>query len=139
MNILIDSNLWGCFILKKFMTILTLAIIVFSIISWGLIGVNIENTEAFNNQNYELSEKVDYDRIKEETGMDLTKFSEDNSPVKIYENKEKKTDTIIQTTLPLNFDEKKSEVEEEVKNIDILNITPIEAINILSKLKEKVK
>ena len=57
----------------------------------------------------------------------------------IYENKEKKTDTIIQTTLPLNFYEKKSEVEEEVKNIDILNITPIEAINILSKLKEKVK
>ena len=57
----------------------------------------------------------------------------------IYENKEKKTDTIIQTTLPLNFDDKKSEVEEEVKNIDILNITPIEAINILSKLKEKVK
>lgn len=34
---------------------------------------------------------------------------------------------------------KKSEVEEEVKNIDILNITPIEAINILSKLREKVK
>ncbi len=60
----------------------------FSIISWGLIGVNIENTEAFNNQNYELSEKVDYDRIKEETGMDLTIFSEDNSPVKIYENKD---------------------------------------------------
>ena len=57
----------------------------------------------------------------------------------IYKNKEKKTDTIIQTTLPLNFDEKKSEVEEEVKNIDILNITPIEAINILSKLREKVK
>ena len=57
----------------------------------------------------------------------------------IYENKEKKTDTIIQTTLPLNFDDKKSEVEEEVKNIDILNITPIEAINILSKLKEKLK
>ena len=88
MNILIDSNLWGCFILKKFMTILTLAIIVFSIISWWFIGVNIENTEAFNNQNYELSEKVDYDRIKEETGMDLTIFSEDNSPVKIYENKD---------------------------------------------------
>ena len=88
MNILIDSNLWGCFILKKFMTILTLGIIVFSIISWGFIGVNIENTEAFNNQNYELSEKVDYDRIKEETGMDLTIFSEDNSPVKIYENKD---------------------------------------------------
>ena len=62
-----------------------------------------------------------------------------SSILKIYENKEKKTDTIIQTTLPLNFEEKKSEVEEDVKNIDILNITPIEAINFLSKLKEKIK
>ena len=59
--------------------------------------------------------------------------------LKIYENKEKKTDTIIQTTLPLNFEEKKSEVEDDIKNIDILNITPIEAINFLSKLKEKIK
>ena len=97
-----DSNLWGCFILKKFMTILTLAIIVFSIISWGLIGVNIENTEAFNNQNYELSEKVDYDRIKEETGMDLTIFSEDNSPVKIYENKDEVYLVFKEHTLNLN-------------------------------------
>ncbi|HFE9681712.1 TPA: hypothetical protein ACGA31_000136 [Clostridium perfringens] len=88
--------------MKKFMTILTLAIIVFSIISWGLIGVNIENTEAFNNQNYELSEKVDYDRIKEETGMDLTIFSEDNSPVKIYENKDEVYLVFKEHTLNLN-------------------------------------
>lgn len=59
--------------------------------------------------------------------------------LKVYENKEKKKDTYIQTSIPLNFEEKKSEVEEEIKKIDILNITPIEAINILSKLKEKVK
>lgn len=59
--------------------------------------------------------------------------------LKVYENNEKKKDTIIQTSLPLNFEEKKSIVEEEIKKIDILNITPIEAINILSKLKEKVK
>lgn len=61
------------------------------------------------------------------------------SILKTYESKEIKKDRIIQTTLPLNFDEKKSEVEEELKKIDILNITPIEAINILSKLKEKAK
>ncbi len=59
--------------------------------------------------------------------------------LKVYENNEKKKDTIIQTSLPLNFEEKKSIAEEEIKKIDILNITPIEAINILSKLKEKVK
>ena len=29
--------------------------------------------------------------------------------------------------------------KEEIKNIDILNITPIEAMNILYKLKEKIK
>ena len=62
-----------------------------------------------------------------------------NGILKIYENKEKKTDTIIQTTLPLNFEENKSKIEEEIKNIDILNITPIEAMNILNKLKEKIK
>ncbi|MGN1342119.1 MAG: DNA mismatch repair protein MutS [Bacilli bacterium] len=59
--------------------------------------------------------------------------------LKVYENNEKKKDTFIQTSLPLNFEDKKSIVEEEIKKIDILNITPIEAINILSKLKEKIK
>ena len=41
--------------------------------------------------------------------------------------------------LPLNFEEKKSIVEEKLKKIDVLNITPIEAINILNDLKEKIK
>ena len=62
-----------------------------------------------------------------------------DSILKVYEGKEKKKDTYIQTTIPLNFEEKKSDVEEELKKLDILNITPIDAINILSKLKEKVK
>ena len=62
-----------------------------------------------------------------------------DSILKVYEGKEKKKDTYIQTTIPLNFEEKKSVIEEEIKKIDILNITPIDAINILSKLKEKVK
>ena len=59
--------------------------------------------------------------------------------LKLYENKDKKKDIVIQTTLPLNFDDNKSIVEEEIKKLDILNITPIEAINILSKLKGKIK
>ena len=56
-----------------------------------------------------------------------------------YEQKDNKKEVMIQTTLPLNYEEKKSIVEEEIKKIDILNITPIDAINILNKLKEKVK
>ncbi len=61
------------------------------------------------------------------------------SILKVYESKEKQKDLVIQTTLPLDFEEKTSEIEEEIKALDILNITPIEAITILSKLKEKIK
>lgn len=59
--------------------------------------------------------------------------------LKAYESKEQKKDIVIQTTLPLNFEDKNSEAIEEIKKLDVLNITPIEAINILSKLKEKIK
>ena len=58
-----------------------------------------------------------------------------------YESKDNnsKKDSSMQMMLPLNFEEKKSVVEEELKKIDVLNITPIEAINILNSLKEKIK
>ena len=58
-----------------------------------------------------------------------------------YESKDNnsKKDSSVQMMLPLNFEEKKSVVEEELKKIDVLNITPIEAINILNALKEKIK
>ncbi|MDO5568920.1 MAG: DNA mismatch repair protein MutS [bacterium] len=59
--------------------------------------------------------------------------------LKIYESKEQKRDSIVQTTLPLDFSENDSEVEEKLKEIDILSITPIEAINILNELKELIK
>ena len=57
----------------------------------------------------------------------------------IYENKEKKRDIIIQTTLPLDFKEEKNEIEEIIKNLNVLELTPIDAINILYDLKNKTK
>ena len=59
--------------------------------------------------------------------------------LKVYENKEKKRDIVIQTTLPLDYKEKESEIEEEIKKINVLELTPIEAINILYELKNKIK
>ncbi len=62
--------------------------------------------------------------------------------LKIYEAKEKKRDIKIQETLPLDeviVKEKESKVEEELKNINPLEVTPLEALNILYKLKEEVK
>lgn len=57
----------------------------------------------------------------------------------VYENKEKKRDIVIQTTLPLDYNEKTSEIEDTIKELNILELTPIEAINILYELKNKIK
>ena len=56
----------------------------------------------------------------------------------IYENKEKKRDVIVQESLIFEEPKKESEIENELKNIDVLNLTPLEAMNILYKLKEKI-
>lgn len=63
-----------------------------------------------------------------------------NEILKIYESKEQKRDIKIQESLPLDeLIEKESETEEKIKNIDILNLTPIEALNTLYELQKKLK
>ena len=57
----------------------------------------------------------------------------------VYENKEKKRDIVIQTTLPLEFKDEKNEIEEKIKELNVLEITPIEAINVLYELKNMTK
>ena len=59
----------------------------------------------------------------------------------VYENKEEKRDIKIQESLPLDelMNDKKSVIEEEIEKINILEITPMEAMNILYNLKEKIK
>ena len=52
---------------------------------------------------------------------------------------QKKRDIIVQTTLPLDFEPKESVVEKELKSINVLELTPMDAINLLYKLKNKIK
>ena len=59
--------------------------------------------------------------------------------LKVYENKEKKRDIVVQTTLPLNFEEEKDEIKEKLKEINILELTPLKALNLLNELKESIK
>ena len=60
--------------------------------------------------------------------------------LKIYENKEKKRDIKVQEALPLEeLTVKKSEVEEKLEKINPLEITPLEALNILYELKKNIK
>ena len=60
--------------------------------------------------------------------------------LKVYENKEMNRDVIVQTTLPLDdLMKEESEVEQELKKLDIMNLTPLDALNTLYSLKEKIK
>ena len=59
--------------------------------------------------------------------------------LKIYEAKENKRDMVIQTTLPLDFSNQTSEIEEELKKLNVLELTPMDAINYLYELKNKLK
>ena len=62
-----------------------------------------------------------------------------NQILSVYENKEKKRDIIIQEALPLDdLIKEESEVEKELKKINPLEMTPLEAINFLYELKQKI-
>ena len=59
--------------------------------------------------------------------------------LKVYESKEKKRDIIIQESLPLEFEVKESIVEKKLKEIDPLNMTPMDALNTLYELKKDIE
>ena len=63
--------------------------------------------------------------------------------LKVYEHKEKKGPKYTQTSLfeydNLNKKEKVNEVEEKIKDINPLEMTPMEAINFLYELKKEMK
>ena len=56
--------------------------------------------------------------------------------ISVPENEEK-----VEESLPIDdlMKEQKSPVEEELKKINILEVTPMDAMNILYQLKEKIK
>ena len=60
--------------------------------------------------------------------------------LKVYEGNEKKRDIKVQEALPLDdLIKQKSKIEEELEKINPLEITPIQALNILYNLKEMTK
>ena len=58
----------------------------------------------------------------------------------MYENKEQHRDIKIQESLPIDeMIAETSEVEKEIKGINLLETSPIEALNLLYKIQEKIK
>ena len=65
-----------------------------------------------------------------------------NEILDVYENKNNKKQPFVQTSLFLNTDEvedKSNYLEEKLKEINPLEMTPIEALNILYELKNSIK
>ena len=58
----------------------------------------------------------------------------------VYESKEKKRDIKIQESLPLDLvmPKDESDIEKKLKEIDPMNITPMEALNIICELKKEM-
>lgn len=63
-----------------------------------------------------------------------------NQILNVYESKERKRDLVIQESLPLDIltEEKPSIIEEKLKQIDPLQLTPLDALNVLYELKEEI-
>ena len=60
--------------------------------------------------------------------------------LKSYEKKTSKKEEYVQMTFPLdNLVKEENIIENKLKSIDVLSITPIEALNILAELKNSVK
>ena len=58
----------------------------------------------------------------------------------VYENKKPKKEIYEQTTLNLDFtSQEESKIEKRLKEINPLEITPLEALNILDELKKYLK
>jgi len=64
-----------------------------------------------------------------------------NQILAVYENNEKEKDIIIQGALPLDelVSEKESLIEKQIKKLNVLQMTPIDALNVLYKLKEETE
>ena len=110
---------------------------------------NIHVSAHEENGNITFLHKIENGSVDKSYGIHVAKLASlPDSLIKradqilsIYENKERKRDIKIQESLPIDdlINESKNEIEEEIKKINPLEITPIEAMNILYKLKEKVK
>ena len=113
----------------------------------GLKNVHVSAVEE--NGNITFLHKVKDGSIDKSYGIHVAKLADlpsnlidrASNILQIYENKEAKRDTKIQESLPIDelLEKKDSIIEEEIKKINVLDITPMDAMNILYNLKEKIK
>lgn len=107
---------------------------------------NIHVSAIEENGNITFLHKVKEGSVDKSYGIHVAKLA--NLPeelikratevLKVYETTEKRRDIKVQESLPLEV-VKESVIEEEIKKLNILELTPIEALNTLYRLKERIK
>ena len=112
----------------------------------GLKNIHVSAYEE--NGNITFLHKIKNGSVDKSYGLYVARLAKMPDPLikradqilKIYENKEIKRDIKIQEALPIDdMINTKSKVEEELNRINPLEITPMEALNILYKLKEQIR
>ena len=110
---------------------------------------HVSATETDNGESLIFLHKVKDGSVDKSYGINVAKLA--GLPTEVitraseiliaHEDKSKKQQNLaIQTSLPLEFiNNKSSEIEEILKNTNILELTPLKALNLLNELKEKVK
>lgn len=72
--------------MKKIIFILPI-LFFFGFVTWGFIYINEQNTSVFSEIS-QKAEKVDYEKLKADLGMDFKYFIKDNSEIKIHQTED---------------------------------------------------
>ncbi len=109
---------------------------------------NIHVSATLEDENLIFLHKIKPGSIDKSYGIHVAKLASlpdslikrANEILEVYEKKEQKRDVKIQEALPLlELMEKESVVEREIKELNPLEMTPLEAINKIFEWKEKIK
>ena len=109
---------------------------------------NVHVSAHEENGNITFLHKIKEGSIDKSYGIHVARLAKLPEPLikrageilKVYENKEIKRDIKIQEALPLDeLIETESKIENKIKELDIMKLTPLDAINILYKLQEEIK
>lgn len=109
---------------------------------------NVHVSATLENGNLTFLHKIKEGSIDKSYGIHVAKLANlpdevikrANQILEVYENKEQNRDIKIQESLPIDeMIAETSEVEKEIKGINLLETSPIEALNLLYKIQEKIK
>ncbi|MBR4830205.1 MAG: DNA mismatch repair protein MutS [Bacilli bacterium] len=108
---------------------------------------NVHVSASLENGNLVFLHKIKEGSIDKSYGIHVAKLAHlpeslidrANEILKTYEDNDK-TNSIKPSQLELNLDfSKESKIEEEIKNMDILKLTPIDALNELYRMKKELE